>query len=157
MAEGSDNTRVNFGRLPFRPEPTSQTTCPIVNPLLMANSGQPGHLAIQVGSLIMAEHPGIQHRPLLTGRFATSTRIVPDGNRRNGAGIRSSRTHVYDVCGCTPTDRAHSANFTTTAQTHIRSNTLIHGRVREQFATLTLQTGSRCSVSTPSRRPAISR
>ena len=42
---------------------------------------------------------------------ATSTRIVPDGNRQNGTGIRSSRTHAYAVCGCRPTDRIDTASL----------------------------------------------
>jgi hypothetical protein len=53
-----------------------------------------------------------------------STTTVPDGKRRAGTGIRSSRNHRYAVCGCTPNDRAHSASFTHSV--NIRSITNPH-------------------------------
>lgn len=59
---------------------------------------------------------------------------MPDGNRRSGAGIRSSPTHAYADWGCTPTNRAHAANFTAPV-THSLTNTHIYTRVAEQFAT----------------------
>jgi hypothetical protein len=58
---------------------------------------------------------------------------VPEGSRRNGTGIRSSRTHAYAVCGCTPTDRAHAGQLH--ANIHSLTNTHIHKRFAEQFAT----------------------
>lgn len=118
-AERSDKTRASFARLPYNPQPTSATTSPTSIPASVA-PGQPGYLTIQLGTLIMAEHPRTQHSTLVT--------LV--ARRRD---VDQARTHPYTLCGSTATDRAHTANFTRTRRTDIRSHTHIHPRFAQQF------------------------
>src|SRR6266508_202395 len=87
VACGSASSRLSFGRLPSKPEPTSVTTSATATPCPVAHAVSRATCRSRSARWSWAETRAYSTARPPDGLSGASTRIVPDGSRRAGTGM----------------------------------------------------------------------